>query len=118
MHDTVYLVVEPMAIIARDLAMNVQDYDPSATVLVAETPDMASLMLSRVPKVRLAFVHVDPNHFATTTLAQTLKDHGTQVVFFGNAAEENDTGILVLHRPFSAETTKAILQRALISRCA
>lgn len=116
MQDTVYLVVEPMAFIARDLALNVQDYDPTAKVLVADTADMASQLLAGAPYVRLAFVHVDPNHFATTNLAQTLKDHGAQVVFFGNAAEENDSGILVLQRPFTAQTTAALLRRAQIAK--
>lgn len=116
MQDTVYLVVEPMAFIARDLAMHVQDFDPTAQVLVADTPDMASQMLAGVPDVQLAFVHLDPNHFATTNLAQILKAHGAQVVFFGNAAEENDSGILVLQRPFTAQTTAALLRRAQIAK--
>lgn len=116
MSETVYLVVEPMAIIGRDLAMNVQDYDPSARILVATSLDAAFDMLVDAAPVRLAFVHVDPDLFSPTNLALVLHNHGAQVVFIGNAAEQNDRGILVLHRPFSAQTTAALLQRAQIAQ--
>ena len=45
MDSTVYLVVEPIEIIASDLAMNVQEYDPTATVLVALSPEAGCLAL-------------------------------------------------------------------------
>ena len=45
MNTSVYLVMEPIGIIASDLAMNVQDYDPMATVLVALSPEAGCVML-------------------------------------------------------------------------
>ena len=111
MNGCVYLVVEPMEIIASDLAMSVQDFDPSARVLIALTPQGAVAQLDGHPAVTVAFVHADPKDFATTTLARALKGCGAQVVFTGDAAERHNDGVLVLQRPFSAQTTAAVLRR-------
>ena len=109
MNSPVYLVVEPMEIIATDLAMNVSDYDTTATVLIALTLDAACEILKGHPAVRLAFVHADPTSFAQTDLARALEDRRAQVAFTGDAAERKGSGMLVLHRPFSAETTAKLL---------
>lgn len=118
MSSTVYLVVEPIELIATDLAMNVQDYDPSALVLVALSIDAACTLLTQHSLVRLAFVHSDPNGFSKTNLACLLNNRGAHVVFTGDAAERNDNGIFVLHRPFSAETTAKMLERTETSESA
>ena len=116
MNSPVYLVVEPMQIVATDLAMIVSDYDTTATVLIALTLDAACEILKGHPAVRLAFVHADPTSFAQTDLARALEDRRAQVAFTGDAAERKGSGMLVLHRPFSAETTAGVLQCAEISQ--
>ena len=115
MNSTVYLVVEPIEIIASDLAMSVQDYDPSATVLVALTPDAGFAMLQNHAAIRIALVHADPGDFPNTALAMALSGRGALVIFTGDAAERKDGGIFVLQRPFSSQTTAAALQRAELS---
>ncbi len=111
MKSSVYLVVEPIQVIASDLAMSVQEYDPSATVLIALSPEAACEVLEGEPSVRLAFVHVDARKFCKTDLAKALDRRGALVVFAGGSAEPDDCAKLVLDRPFSAETTAALLQR-------
>jgi hypothetical protein len=108
--NTVYLVVEPIELIASDLAMNVQEYDPSAEVLIALTPEAGCEVLKSQPSVQLAFVHVDPSGFSNTDLGRALAERGARLVFTGDAAERKDKGIVVLHRPFSAQTTATLLQ--------
>ena len=115
MKSTIYLVVEPIQIIASDLAMNVQEYDPSAKVLIALTLKEGSEILESHAAVRLAIVHADPSAFAGSILARALSNRGAQVIFIGDAAERKDSGIFVLQRPFSAQTTAAALQRAEMS---
>lgn len=115
MKSTVYLVVEPIGIIASDLAMNVKEYDASAKVLIALTLKKGVEMLEGHAAVRLAFVHADPSDFADTILARALSGRGAQVIFTGDAAERKDSGIFVLQRPFCAQTTAAALQRAEMS---
>lgn len=111
MISTIYLVFEPLEVIAVDLAMNVQDHDPAALVLIATTQEVAVDILQSHARVQLAFVHADPNNFSATALARALSDRGAQLVFTGDAAERNDVGIAVLHRPFSAQTTATVLAR-------
>lgn len=111
MNSAVYLVVEPIGIIASDLAFNVQDYDPSATVLVALSPDAGCDLLQDHAAVSVAFVHADPCTFVVTKLARALKSRGAKLVFSGDAAERNGCGVLVLQRPFCAQSTAALLQR-------
>lgn len=111
MDRTVYLVVEPMEIIASDLAMSVQEYDPTATVLVALSSEAGCLALQGHASVRLAFVHADPRGFCTTDIARALASRNAQVVFTGDAAERRADGQMVLERPFSAQTTAAVLQQ-------
>ena len=62
--------------------------------------------------VRLAFVNLDARRFQKTDLARALVARGTNVVFAGGFSEPEGSEILVLDRPFSAETTAALLQRA------
>lgn len=112
MNSSVYLVVEPIHIIAEDLAMSVQDYDPSATVLIAPSPEAACAVLAGEGFVRLAFVNLDARRFHKTDLARALVARGTKVVFAGGFSEPEGSELLVLDRPFSAETTAALLQRA------
>ncbi len=111
MDSTVYLVVEPIEIIASDLAMNVQEYDPTATVLVALSEEAGCLALQGHASVRLAFVHADPRGFSATDIARALHGRNAQVVFTGDAAERSVNGEMVLQRPFSAQTTAAVLQQ-------
>ena len=112
MNSHAYLVVEPIAIIAEDLAMNVQDYDPCATVLVARSVTAACEIVQRHPAVRLAFVKTDPESFPSTCLARALGARGTKLVFTGDAAERNARGNLVLQRPFCGQSTAAVLDCA------
>ncbi len=115
MNNPVYLVVEPIEIIAYDLALNVSDYDESATVLVALTFEAACETVQGYPDVKLAFVHLDPSSFSKTALARVLDDRGAKVVFTGDSAERNPGGLLVLHRPFSSQTIAELLARTEIS---
>lgn len=115
MNTTIYLVVEPIEIIAADLAMNVQDFDPRATVLTALSQEAACALLEAYTSVRLAFIHADPKTFAKTSLARALDVRGAQVAFYGDAAERSGEGILVLQWPFTTQTTAALLRRTQIS---
>lgn len=110
MKNDVYLVVEPMQIIAADLAMNVQDYDPSALVLTAHSPEAAYALLDSCTSVRLAFVHSDPDTFNSSRLAQALYRLGAQIAFTGDAAERKSDGIWVLQMPFCGQTIATFLQ--------
>jgi len=112
MINSVYLVVEPMIVIATDLAMNVQDYDPWATVLVAHSPEAACEVLRTEASVKLAFVNVDLRKFCSSDLARALNARGARIVFAGASTDRMDCDKLVLDWPFSTETTADLLQLA------
>jgi hypothetical protein len=118
MNIAVFLVVEPIPIIATDLAMTLEEYDPHATVWVAHTQDEACRLLIGCDRVDVALVHADPATFLETHLGRMLFTAGTKVVFTGDKAECSASGHLVLHRPFSAQSLVAALQIALQSNAA
>lgn len=111
MTGTVYLVLEPIEIIAADLALSVQDCDASAVVIVAHSAERALDALSRQDVLRIAFLHVDPDGFDVTDLGQALAGRGATCVFMGDLAERTVAlTVPVLQRPFSSETMAALLQ--------
>ena len=112
MNRSVYLVMEPIQVIATDLAMHVQEYDPSATVLIALSPEAACEVLRTVASVRFAFVHVAAHKFGGTDLALALHVRGARIVFSGASPDRNNSEKLVLDWPFSAETTANLLGQA------
>lgn len=111
MASSFYLVVEPVEIIASDLALSVQDYDVASSVAVANTPQKALAMLADHPSVRVAFLHADPMGFAETALGQALATRHALCVFMGDAAEHAKKAMVVLDRPFSPQTIAELLDQ-------
>ena len=112
MNKSVYLVMEPIQVIATDLAMHVQEYDPSAMVLIAHSPEAACEVLRSVAAVRFAFVHVAADKFGGTDLALALHVRGARIVFSGTSPDRNNSEKLVLDWPVSAETSAVLLMEA------
>ncbi len=106
-----YLIVEPVSIIASDLALSVQDYDIDATVLAADTLQAAVTLLAGMDPVHFAFIHADPTLFDGTELGLALAEQNTVCVFMGDAAERAQKALIVLDRPFSPLTIAALLAR-------
>lgn len=117
MTKSVYLVVEPITIIALDLALCVQDYDPSAKIIVAHTSAEAVAAVVAQSAVCIAFVHADPDGFDASDLGKAVTKRGAACVFMGDRAERTTTGAIhVLQRPFSSETLATLLD-GLCDRC-
>ncbi len=109
MADSVYIVLEPVEIIATDLCLCLQDYRPDATILIADTPEVALQSVERHASISFAFVHADPVGFANTPLGCALAGRGAQCIFMGSRAERATSATWVLERPFSAETIQSII---------
>jgi hypothetical protein len=110
MASSIYLVVEPINIIATDLAQSVQDFDSEAIVLVASVPNDAITMVADHPVIRVALIHANPHGFAESGLGIALAARGAQCVFMGDAAERAVKAMRVLQRPFSTSTIAALLE--------
>ena len=106
-----YLIVEPFAIVAIDLALCVQDFDGAGTAIIATTPHDAVSVIAETASVRFAFIHADPSGFTQSELGLALAARGAVCVFMGHAADRNKDNMLVLDRPFSPLTVAALLRR-------
>lgn len=106
-----YLIVEPVSIIADDLALSVKDFDQGAIVVVAGTQQEALAAITDCGAVRFAFVHADPKGFDETVLGQALTERRAVCVFMGDAADLAKKALIVLDRPFSPQTIAALLAR-------
>ena len=112
MEKPIYLVVEPIEIIAADLAMNVHDYDPTAEVITATTLDAAFQVIDKAPSIRFAFIGIDARNFALSDLFTALVERGARIIFVGGYGEPSESGALVLETPFSAQSTADLLEHA------
>jgi hypothetical protein len=110
MTSPVYLIIEPIDIIATDLAHIVQDFDADAIVLVAKAPDDAMSMIAGHPAIHAALIHASPQGHAESDLGIALAARNTRCVFMGDAAERAATEMHVLLRPFSTATVAALLE--------
>lgn len=112
MCNAVYVVLEPIDIVATDLVLCLYDHNPSAAFLVAKDAKAALSYVEHSPTVSIAFIHDDPKGFATTPLGIALTEKRALCIFMGDRAERSALDVWLLERPFSAETIAAIMQRA------
>lgn len=110
-----FLVIEPFAVIAEDLAMSIADFDPTAEVRIARSMDTALAMVEPLSVVTLAVVHEDPALFMQSNLNVVLTARGAKVVLIGDTAEEatGHAGFAVMHRPYAPESVVALLAAVL-----
>lgn len=116
MANGAFLVVEPVTLVAEDLAACIADALGAVEVIVAATLEDAAQRLTAVPAplVRLALLHAAPDDYAGSLLSGLLRAVGATVAFMGGRAEEaaaTDSGVTVLEQPFSTETVRAFLTR-------
>lgn len=113
----VFLVVEPVAIIAEDLSECILECHPGAVVLRADHAGAALAQLAAHPRVTAAFVHLDNREFCGSAVGQALLTRGAKVIFMGSRADQAPDGsILRLRWPFDTDTVMMLLQS--ISECA
>ncbi|MBK8441515.1 MAG: hypothetical protein IPL38_19140 [Rhodobacter sp.] len=83
----VYLVMEPQALVAEDLAGAIAEVDPQAIVLRAGSADEAVRALAPHGAIAVAILHCGPDGIAATPLGQALAARGAALVFTGDAAK-------------------------------
>jgi hypothetical protein len=116
-HRSTYVVVEPMRLIAEDLALDLADHDPEGKVLVAASEHEAMALVEELESVTLAIVHAAPASHPTSALGQALAKRGAVSVLIGDRAEEQAAQIdlPVLQRPYAPEVVLALLARLLVA---
>ena len=111
MPTPVFLILEPMALIAADLAMSVQESEPQSVVVIASMADQAMDLLQNHSALCAAFLHTDPAKFDFSPLGRLLLARRARCIFMGDRAERNGSDIWVLERPFSTENVHTIMRR-------
>jgi hypothetical protein len=100
-----YLVVLSQGVVALDIAMTIEEFDPAAPVVAALSCDEAVPVLDSIDRIAVAFVDKAPEAYADSVFARKVAERGGRVVLLGQEAEEKgaDLGFAVLERPFSTE---------------
>lgn len=114
------LILEPMPLIAHDLATTVHD-DLGLEPVVAPDIEEARATLAGLPPgsaVRLAFVHHPPADFARSPLRWDLEARDAQIVLIGGGFERAlpEVGWPTLALPFSTEHVLALIRHSLRDR--
>ncbi|MDO9527421.1 MAG: hypothetical protein Q7J57_18090 [Gemmobacter sp.] len=109
MSDSLYLVVEPMTLVAEDLAGALAEVDLGARVLIAANAAVASTILQEVGTLYAAIVCADPTDFGLTPFGQLLAERAQHIVFMGEEAEAAPGNDLLLGQPFSTETVADLI---------
>lgn len=106
-----FVVVEPVGLVAEDLAQCIGDFHADALVLRAANVAMAIRALAGHSRVTAAFVHCDPRGFCATALGTALTVRGAQIIFMGGRADMAAEGTLLrLRRPFDSDTVQMMLE--------
>ena len=104
------LIVEPIALIAEDLAASIRAWDPDAEILTAAAPEAGVDLLSTGAKVDMAFLHLRPEGFADTALAGLLAASNAVWVFMGHSVNrDRDARVLSLDFTFSDTSVADVL---------
>jgi hypothetical protein len=95
------LVVEPVALVAEDLALILAEVRPGLRVLKAPDADAALPIVEAERGLRVAIVHGPPEQFGDTPLGRALAQRGARVAFMGTRAEAAAGNWPVLFTPFA-----------------
>ena len=106
-----FVVVEPVRLIAEDLSQCIGEVHPDAVVVQTGSVAEAVRALPGRSPVTAAFVHCDPNGFCGTALGLALAERGAQIIFMGSRADLAREGTLLrLRSPFDSDTVQMMLE--------
>ena len=98
-----YLIVLRHILVAQDIAMTINEFDPAAQVIAATSSAEAEERLSGIDAITLAFVGQGPDSYASSSLSRAVAQRGGRVILLGEEAEAQGEahGFAVLARPFT-----------------
>jgi hypothetical protein len=110
------LVLEPMPLVAEDLAMLIEECRPGTKVMLASSVTEAEAVLDAEGGCDVAFLNTDPEQLARTGLGLMLQGSGALVVFLGHEIEAARGSHLYLEVPVSGMAVMQALDLVLSSR--
>lgn len=107
----VFIVILDEVLVAKDIAMIIDDLRPGSRVVIARTLAEAA---DTAPdgRIEAAFVQRDVQHFADSAIGRRVARDGARVVLVGHEPSAAVDGVSVLPFPFAAETVASLLTRA------
>jgi hypothetical protein len=104
------LVLEPVPLVAEDLALLIEECRAGTSVVLTATLTQAEAALEASGGCDIAFLNIDPERFAGTSLAKSLERTGVSVVFLGHEVEAARVAQRYLERPFLGSGVLGILE--------
>ena len=100
-----YVILTKQALIARDIALTIEQHDPGAPLIVSRTSQEAEDALATVPRVATAILSLAPAKYLRSPLHDMITMRKGQVILMGDDAEDapHQKGLSILHRPFTTE---------------
>lgn len=106
-----FLVVDPMPLVAEDLAELLREAHPGADVVLASTASQAVAWLADLPGLTAAFVNLCAEDLAKADLPARIEALGGAVVSLWGDRPIGAGRWFVLDLPFSAESLRSVLGR-------
>lgn len=107
----VCLILEPVVLVADDLALTIDEVAPGTQVVALTSVAEALSAMQHLHTVDLAFVNLPPDGFAESELGRALADAQAVVVFLGYEVEARAMGLRYLEQPILAESVAGELAR-------
>ncbi len=106
------LIVEPIPLIARDLALTAQEYGLPPVVVSDEAEALSWLTGNAGAMISLAFIHQSASGFSECALHRELLGKNVRVVLMGSEASNAPGAIKwpVLDWPFTTDHVRALLE--------
>ncbi len=109
---TLYFVVEPVQIVAQDLAHAIRAFDPAGEVRLFGRMTEVPLALAEA-RPTAVFLHRSLNGTPTQRISEALEAAGVPYAFLGGGAGADLPHAPVLASPFTESTVAALLRRLL-----
>ncbi len=100
-----YVILTNQALIARDIALTIEQHDPGAPLIISRTSHEVEAALETTPNVATAILSLAPSEYLVSPLHNQIKKRGGQVILMGADAEDapRQEGLSILHRPFTTD---------------
>lgn len=106
-----YLVIEPVRLVAEDLALLIAEAEAGAEVHVADSAAQAGALLAGLSDLAAVLINLPPAALREAGLLPRLHAASRRLVWFGEPPAEGECGALCLDMPFDAGAVAALLAR-------
>ncbi|QYK41440.1 MAG: hypothetical protein KF887_19095 [Paracoccaceae bacterium] len=104
-----YLVAEPVALIAEDLAGSIRECDATAEIIMAPPGPGLAALVPEGTALHMAFLHLDLADPQAPVILGAMQARGARVVLLGQTAGPETNDLAVLDFPFAHDSVARVL---------